>query len=132
MPLSNYFEAALLNHVLRSTAFSAPATLYVALYTAAPSDTGGGTEVSGGSYARAAITSGTANWSAPTTAGISDNANQISFPQATANWGNVVAIGIFDAATAGNLLWYGTITSTAVNSGQTASIAAGALDLSLD
>lgn len=132
MPLSNYFEAAILNHCLRGTAFTAPSTIHVALFTAAPSDSGGGTEVSGGSYARASVATGTSTWNAPTTAGICDNVNAISFPAATANWGSIVAIGIFDAASGGNLLWYGTISSTAVNSGQTASIAAGALDLSID
>lgn len=131
MPLSNYVEAAILNHFLGRSTYTPPATLYVALFSVAPSDTGGGTELSGGGYARAAIATGTSTWSAPSTAGVSDNINQIAFPQATAAW-TVNAIGIFDAATGGNLTWYGTIATVTVNSGQTATIAAGALDVSVD
>jgi hypothetical protein len=58
---SDYLEDAVLDHVFRNTALTSPTTVYVALYTATPSDAGGGTEVSGGSYARTAGTFGAAS-----------------------------------------------------------------------
>lgn len=127
--MSDYLEAAIVNHIFRGTSFAAPTTLYVALYTAAPTDAGGGTEVTGGSYARVAVTCNTTNWGAPGTNGTTSNSNAITFPTATANWGNVVAVAFFDAASGGNMLIWLTQTSTAVNSGQTASFAAGALSV---
>lgn len=101
--ISDYLEAALLNHVLRNTPYAQPATVYLALYTAAPSDAGGGTEVSGGGYARQAITFG-----APASGQVQNSA-AITFPQATADWGTITHVGIFDAGTAGNLLWWGAL-----------------------
>ncbi len=132
MPYTDYLEAKILNHLLRGVAWTMPTTQYVGLFTAAPNDAGGGTEVTGGSYARVAITCNTTNWNAPTTAGLSDNANAVTFPAATANWGTIVAVGLFDAASGGNLEAYVTIAGQAVNSGQTASFAAGALDVTCD
>lgn len=132
MPYTDYLEAKILNHLLRNTAWTIPTTQYFALFTAAPNDAGGGTEVSGGSYARVAVTCNTTNWNAPTTGGLCDNTGAITFPTATASWGNIVAVGMFDAASGGNLEAYVTISSTAVNSGQTASFAAGALDVTCD
>ena len=60
--LSDYLENKLIDHVFRGTAYTAPGTVYVALFTSACSDSAGGTEVSGGSYARAALTTTTTNW----------------------------------------------------------------------
>lgn len=131
---SQYLENALLNWLKGTTFPAAPATLYIALFTTAPSnDTGSGAvEVSGGSYARASITT-SSGWSAISGGGSSATAEQISnggtlsFPTPTANWGTVVAIGVYDASTAGNLLYWNTITSQTVNSGSPVSFAAGAL-----
>lgn len=133
--LSNFLEEKLLNHLLRGTAYTAPGTVHVALFTVAPGETGGGTEVTGGSYARVAVAATTAQWSDPAlgTQGETDNVNAITFPQATASWGTVVAVGVFDAAAAGNLLFYGNLTqSKIVGSGDTFQFAAGDLNLSLD
>jgi hypothetical protein len=127
--MSDYLEAAIINHLFRGSAFSAPTTLYAALYTVAPTDAGGGTEVSAAGYARVAITCNTSNWSAPGTNGTTSNSNAITFPAAGANWGNIVAIVFFDAASGGNMLIWLTMTSTAVNNGQTASFASGALSV---
>lgn len=119
---SQYLQNARLNWI-RGTAYpAAPATVYLALFTVAPVPAGtGGTEVSGGAYARQSITCNTSNFSAPATSGNAQqtkNANQVNFPTATANWGTVVGIGIYDAASAGNLLWYGDLTSSqTVNNG---------------
>jgi len=113
---SDYLENKVLDHLLGAVAYTAPATVYFALYSAAPSDTGGGTEVGGGGYTRVAVTNNTTNWPAAAS-GTKRNASTITFPEATATWGTIVAIGILDAATAGNLLFWTTITSRSVVSG---------------
>jgi len=125
---SDYLENELLDHVLLTGAFTQPSNLYVALYTAAPTDAGGGTEVSGGSYARVQHES----WDAASS-GASENTGAITFPQATGDWGTVVAVGIFDASTAGNLLmWADLSANKAIDSGDTAEFADGDLDVTLD
>ena len=109
-------------------AYTAPSTLYVALFTVAPSDTGGGTEVSGGGYTRktAAFTVSGTN---PTTA---SNTAAIEYPTATANYGTVVAVGVFDAASSGNLLAYANLsTSKVVSSGDIFRFNTGDLDITL-
>jgi len=125
---SDYLEDKVLDHVFGGNAFTAPTTLYVALYTVAPSDTGGGTEVSGGAYARqtgAFTVSGTN----PTTA---TNSAAIEYPTATANYGTVVAVGILDASSSGNLLAYSTLdASKVVSSGDVFRFNAGDLDITL-
>lgn len=118
--MSDYLEQAIINHIFRGTTFTAPTTLYIALYTAAPSDSGGGTEVSGNAYARVAVTCNTTNWSAPGVGGSTSNSVAITFPTATGSWGSIVAIGILDASSGGNLLIWLTQSSTTVSSGQTA------------
>ncbi len=123
---STYLSQALLNHVFRNTAYGAPATIYVALYTVAPTDAGGGTEVAGGSYARQA-----AAFAAPSGNQIANSA-QITFPEATANWGTVVAFGLFDAAGGGNFLGWNNITNVTINSGDQRFWNAGELTVSLD
>ena len=132
---SKYLADAALNW-FKGTAYpSAPANTYVALFTAAPTarDGTGGTEVSGGAYARQAIAS--TGWAAVATSGsgltaieqISQSA-AINFPTATANWGTVVGVGMYDAATAGNFLEYGDLSAAqVVNSGNTFQIPASNL-----
>lgn len=131
---SDYLEAAVLNHVFGATSYSAPGTLYVALFTAAPSDSGGGTEVTGGSYARVAVTNNTTNF--PNASGTSptskSNGTTITFPTASASWGTVVAFGIFDASSSGNLICWADLTANkTIASGDTASFAASALAITL-
>lgn len=106
--LSNYLENALINATLRNTAYSSPAVVYVGLFTTDPTDAGTGTEVTGGSYGRKAITFG-----APSN-GVSVNSAAVEFDQATANWGTVTHFGILDAATSGNLLYHGALTASKV------------------
>lgn len=97
-------------------------TPYIALFTAAPTDAGGGTEVTGGAYARV---SGAAKFGAPSGGQIQNNA-VVSFPTPTANWGSIVAYGLFTAATAGTLLrWQGLVTAKAANTGDPVSFDAG-------
>jgi hypothetical protein len=124
---SDYYENKVIDHMLRNQAFTPPATVYVGLYTVAPTDAGGGTEVSGGSYARQAVTLAAAS------AGATQNSADITFPTATADWGTIVAAGLFDAASAGNLLaWNNLTASKTVNSGDTFKITAGSLTISVD
>ena len=125
---SDYLEDKVLDHVFGGNAHTAPTTLYAALYTVAPSDTGGGTEVSGGAYARqtAAFTVSGTN---PTTA---TNSAAIEYPTATADYGTVVAVGILDASSGGNLLAYSTLDSSkVVSSGDVFRFNAGDLDITL-
>ena len=98
--MSNYLENALINATLRNTSYTSVATIYVALYTTDPTDADTGTEVTGGSYARTAVTFG-----APAN-GVSTNSADVTFPTCTAGWGTVTHIGLRDASTAGNLLYH--------------------------
>lgn len=117
---TDYLENRLVDWLLRGQSFTPPSTTYVALFTTATTDAGGGTEVSGGGYARVAIASSLTNWAgtqAPgsTTAssgtgGQTSNNNTITFPQATANWGTITHFALFDASTGGNMLIHGALT----------------------
>ena len=125
---SDYLEDKVLEHVFGGNAYSAPSTLYVALYTSAPSDTGGGTEVSGGGYVRKTSTFNVTGTN-PTTA---SNAGAVEYPTATANYGTVVAVGIFDASSSGNLLAYANLTtSKVVSTGDVFRFNTGDLDVTL-
>jgi len=129
---SDFLENELLDHVLGNAAYSAPATVYVALYTAAPTDAGGGTEVTGGSYVRKSVTNNVTNWPAAS-GGAKANGTEITFIEATASWGEVVAFGIFDAESGGNLLYWADLTvSKTIGSGDTAKFAVGDLDVTED
>ena len=91
--MSNYLENALINVTLRATSYTAPTTVYVSLWTSNPNDDASGTEVTGGSYARTAVT-----FAAPSN-GVTTNSADVTFPTATASWGTVGWIGINDAQT---------------------------------
>ena len=142
--LSDYLENKLIDYVFRGQAFTPPATVWVALVTAAENDAAGGTEVTGGAYARVAVASTLANWAGTQgagtavastgTSGTMSNNNVITFPTPTANWGTVVGMAVFDAATGGNELFYGALTvSQAINNGQVApTFPAATLSLQID
>ena len=124
--MSNYLEQALINVTLRGTAFTAPTTIYVALFTSDPTDAGTGTQVSGGSYARTAVT-----FAAPSD-GISLSNADCTFPQATASWGTVSHIGLFDALTSGNMLYYTPLdVSKTIDTGDIFKILSGSLSVQL-
>lgn len=123
---SNYLENALINATLRNTAYTSPATVYLALYTTDPTDADTGTEVSGAAYARQSITFG-----APSD-GVSTNSAAIEFPQAGGSWGTVAYIGIRDASTAGNLLYHSPLTAAkTIATGDVFRVAAGSLSVAL-
>ena len=124
---TDYLEDALLKHVFTNTAYTSPTTVYAALFTVAPSDTGGGTEVSGGAYARQSMA-----FSVSGTGTLATNSAAVEYPTATANYGTVVAVGIFDASTGGNLLAYANLTtSKTVSSGDVFRFNAGDVDIAL-
>lgn len=125
--LSNYLENKLLDHVLRNESFTSPTTVYVGLYTSDPGDDNSGTEVSGGSYARQILNVTTA------TAGIVTSSADVTFPQATAQWGTISHIGLLDALSSGNLLMHTPLTTSRdVEVGDVLKIATGSLTASLD
>lgn len=153
--LSDFAENKLIDFLFRAQALgitgataaagTGPATLYVALMTTVDNDAGSAkVEVTGGSYARVAVTSSLANWAgtqgAGTTvassgsSGTTSNNNAITFPVPSAAWGVITGVEIYDAATGGNPLAYGTLSpSKTVNNGDPApSFAAGALQVQLD
>jgi hypothetical protein len=105
MNKSDYLKAATLNAWLRGVSPTLPSAWYLALYTVAPTSAGGGTELSGGSYVREAVTFG-----APSS-GIVANAGAINFPSPTAAWGTLVAVAVFDAPTGGNMLYFGNLSA---------------------
>ena len=140
--LTDYAENKLTDALLRGQAIGTPATWYVALFTAAPSDAGGGTEVTGGSYARASFSASLANWSgtqgAGTTAassgtgGASSNNAVISFPTPSAGWGTVTHFALMDAASSGNMwIQKALTTSKTINSGDTVRFDANTMTLTI-
>lgn len=124
--MSNYLENALINVTLRNTAFTAVATPYIALFTSDPTDAGTGTEVSGGSYARTSATFSASS------SGATANSADITFPTATASWGVVSHIGIYDASTSGNLLFHTPLdTSKTIDKDDIFKISSGNLSVTL-
>src|SRR5713226_1508255 len=109
--LSDYLENHFIDWLLRAQSFSPPANVFFALLTGAPSDTGGGTEVTGGSYARVSVATSLANFAgtqAPGsttastgTSGTTSNNGVITFPTPTGDWGRVTHLAIYDASSAG-------------------------------
>lgn len=142
--MSDYLENKLIDHVFRARSFTAPANIFVALFTAAPSDTGGGTEVTGGSYARVALNPLFSNWKGTNnevtavdsagTSGTTKNNSTITFASPSATWGLITHIALFDASTSGNMLWWGALTNSKnVNIGDAApSFAVDALQIQID
>jgi hypothetical protein len=126
--MSNYLENALLNGTLNGTTYTAPTTVYVGLYTSDPTDANTGTEVSGGSYARKAVTFATASG---TSGSVATNAD-VTFDEATAPWGVVGWIGILDSLTSGNLLYHTALdVSKDIDTGDIFTITTGNLTVTL-
>lgn len=150
--MSDYLENKIIDWLLRGQSFSPPATVYIGLFTTTPSDSGGGTEVTTGvttNYSRPSVTSALANWAGTQAAGstlassgtngTTSNNSVITFPTPASgggavNWGTITGIGIYDAPSGGNLLFYGALTSSkSVNAGDPAPVfSAGDLQIQLD
>lgn len=107
---SNYLRDKINDHLHRKTTFTSPATTYFALMTVAPTASGGGTEASGGTYARVAVTNNTTNW--PASSGqTQSNSVAIDWGTLSTSLGTIVAIAEYDAATVGNLLTFAALTT---------------------
>jgi hypothetical protein len=141
--MTDYLENKLVDFLMRGQAFTPPTSVYVALFTVAPTDAGGGTEVSGGSYARVQVPCSITDWcgtqaagsttASSGTSGTISNNNVLTFPTPSANWGTVVSVALFDAASGGNMLIQGALqASQVVNTGNTVSFAAGTLQFQID
>jgi hypothetical protein len=128
---TSYLEARVIDHTNGKTAYTMPA-VFVGLLTAAPTDTTTGTEVTGGSYARKSTAA--ADWGAATgNPASASNANAITFVTATGSWGTVTHFALYDAATVGNMLRWGVLTtSKTISTGDTASFAAASLTITED
>ena len=126
MSFTNFLETEILDHVFAGAAYTAPSTLYLGLFTGAPGEAGGGTELSGSAYVRKAV--------AFTTSGDTTSNNAaVEFPTATGSWGTVTHVGVFDALTSGNLMVYATLSaSKAVASGDVFRVPSGDLDITLN
>jgi hypothetical protein len=126
MSLSDTYETTTLNWLFTSGAVTRPTTWFIALYTVAPTDSTAGTEVTGGSYARQAVTM-------TITGDTASNSATVEWPAASASWGTVVAAAIMDASTGGNIITYGTLTaSKAIGSGDVFRFPAGDFDVTLN
>ena len=126
MSFSNTFETRVLTWVFTNSSATRPSAWYVALYTGAPNDAGGGTEVSGGAYARQAVTFSVSGDTAT-------NTGAVEYPTATAGYGTVTHVGVFDASTGGNLIAYAALTaSKTIDTGDVLRLPAGDLDVTLD
>jgi len=126
--ICDFLENELLDHCLGTGSWTMPAVVKLALFKADPTDTGDLTnEVTGGAYARQTVAFTAA------AGGSCSNDADVTFPQATADWGTITHIGIMNATTAGTMLWWGQLTvAKTVNSGDTFKIPTGDLDCSLD
>jgi hypothetical protein len=142
--MTNYLENKLTDQIWRGQAYTFPSTMYFALHTTATDDAGGGTEVTGGSYARVGVpctltdfagTQGAGTTTASSgTSGTTSNNAAITFPAPTANWGTITHMSVWDAASSGNMLFHGALSlSKTVNNGDAApSFAAGAFTFQVD
>lgn len=126
MSLTNTFETTVLTWLLTNGSATRPTAWYVALFTDDPGETGSGTEISGGSYARTAVTFTVSGDTASNSAGV-------EFPAATANWGTITHIGVMDAQTSGNMIVHAALTaSKTIADGDVFRIPTGDLDITLN
>lgn len=131
MSFSDAVEASVLNHIYGSTTYTKPAGKFVALFSGAPSDAGGGTEVTttSSAYARQVIAF-TISGTAPCQAA---NSAQVDFPAATSAWGTITHFAIFDSVTAGIMLNWGPLTtSKTISIGDIMRIPASGIVITLD
>jgi len=139
---TDFLENLIVDHLFRTRTWTKPTHQWVALFTAAPSDAGGGTEVTGGSYARVDLAPLDANWTATQggtsgnstgTTGQVTNAVAITYPAPTADWGSIGWFAIMDASTAGNMLIWDALTAarTVLNGDPAPSFAVGSLKITV-
>ena len=127
MSFTNFLETEILDHVFAGAAYTAPGTKYLALFTAiSDGEAGSVTELSGSAYARQTV--------AFTTSGNTTSNNAaVEFPTATGSWGTVTHVGVYDAASSGNLMAYATLSSSkAIATGDVFRVPSGDLDITLN
>lgn len=129
---TDYLEAKMLNWMFGGTPYSPPSVMYIGLFSILPTDSDPGTELSGGGYARVPVNNDPVNWPAAEDATIKQNGVVFTFPAATSDWGGVAGIGIFDAATAGNLLYWSNIVPISVVTSDIVRILVGGITISAD
>lgn len=123
---SDYLENKVLAHVFGGSAYTAPATIYVGLFTADPGESGSSNEVSGNGYLRQSMAFTVSTNTATNTA-------NVEFPTATGSWGTITHTALYDASTSGNMLAVGQLTaSKAIGTNDVFRFNAGDFDLSLD
>lgn len=126
MSLTNTFETRTLQWLFTTGAVTRPTTWYVALFTSAPSDVGGGTEVSGGAYVRKSVTFTVSGDTASNTAAV-------EFDAATASWGLITHAAIFDSASGGNMIAYASLTTAKqIDTDDVLRVPAGDLDVTMN
>ena len=126
MSFSNTYETNVLTWTFTSGSVTRPTAWYLGLFTAAPGEAGGGTEVSGGSYVREAVTFSVTGDTATNTAAV-------EWPVATSTWGTITHIAVYDASSGGNQIAYAALTnSKTIASGDVLRVPAGDLDITLD
>jgi len=135
---SNYLEAKVLDHVLRVTSFSQPSGLWLALFTNTSGNAAANLEAgtltdevstSGSAYGRKTVAFTAASGTNPCSS--ATNAT-VTFDAATSNWGTITHVAVMDAATSGNVLFYGAVTtSKTIEQGDTFQVSSGNLTISL-
>jgi ABC-type transport system involved in cytochrome c biogenesis permease subunit len=124
--MSTYLANKVLDHILKNTSYSPPATVYIGLYTSNPDNDNSGSEVSGNNYSRTAMAFSSASAKATSNSGVVVSA------VASGSWGTITHFGILDASTSGNLLYYGAFTaSKTITNGEAAYFAAGEIDIAI-
>jgi hypothetical protein len=125
MPISNDLANKLANATVRNTSYTSPATVYVALYSTAPTASTSGTELSGSGYTRESVT-----FAAPTAGAVASNV-AVSFGPATADWTAAVAMAVVDASTSGNIMWFKPIATQLVKNGNSLDLDSGDITITI-
>lgn len=126
MSFSNTYETTVLQWTFTNGAVTRPTAWYLGLFTTAPGEAGGGTEVSGGSYARQSVTFSVSG-------NLATNTAALEFPVATADWGTITHVAVYDASTGGNQIAYAALsTSKTIATGDVLRVPTGDLDITLD
>ena len=123
---SDYLENKVLAHVFGGSAYTAPTTIYVGLFTADPGESGSSNEVSGNGYLRQSMAF-TVSGSAAA------NTSAVEFPTATGSWGTVTHTALYDASTSGNMLAVGQLSaSKSIGTNDVFRFNAGDFDITID
>ena len=126
MSLTNTFETRVLEWLLTTGSATRPTAWYLGLFTGAPGEAGGGTELSGDAYVREAVTFTVSGDTAT-------NSGAVEWPVATGDWGTITHVAIFDALTSGNMIAYAALSnSKTINTGDVIRVPASDLDVTLD